>query len=274
MTLSKTLSLPLLILISLLFCSLAAAQNPKQELNDQLFEASRKGDAAAVTALLDKGADVNAKFRYGTTALFKAAERGNVEVVKVLIARGADPAVKDTFYQTTAISWALDNKHVEVVRLLLQKSAESVGDVLMTGVQQGSPEFVRLALERGGLKPETLTSALVAATTGDSKNDEIAAMLKKAGAVPPPEIDAATLQSYVGKYKGEPGPEVSITLVAGKLTAVVIGQRPFTLMALNSTTFKPAAFEGVTITFTVEGGKTTGFALQQGPTTTQLKRVE
>ena len=67
-----------------------AGQNPKQELNDQLWEAARKGDAAAVTALLDKGADVNAKFRYGTTALFKAAERGNTEVVKVLLARGAD----------------------------------------------------------------------------------------------------------------------------------------------------------------------------------------
>ena len=51
--------------------------NPKQELNDQLYEAVRKGDVAAVTAVLDKGADVNAKFRYGTTALFKAAERGN-----------------------------------------------------------------------------------------------------------------------------------------------------------------------------------------------------
>ena len=45
----------------------------KQELNDQLFEAVRKGDAAGVTAALDKGADVNAKFRYGQTALFKAA---------------------------------------------------------------------------------------------------------------------------------------------------------------------------------------------------------
>ena len=60
-----------------------------------------------VTALLDKGADVNAKFRYGTTALFKAAERGNTEVVKVLLARGADVSVKDTFYGATAMTWAL-----------------------------------------------------------------------------------------------------------------------------------------------------------------------
>ena len=73
-----------------LFSLLQATQDPKQALNDQLFEAVRKGDAAAVTALLDKGADVNAKFRYGQTALFKAVERGHTNVVKVLLDRGAD----------------------------------------------------------------------------------------------------------------------------------------------------------------------------------------
>lgn len=102
----------------------APAQNSKQELNDQLWEAARGGDAAAVTALLDKGADVNAKFRYGATALFKAAERGNTEVVKVLLARGADASVEDTFYHATAMTWALDKKHVEVVRALLEKDAQ------------------------------------------------------------------------------------------------------------------------------------------------------
>src|SRR5256885_2551505 len=79
----------------------------KQELNDQLYEAVRKSDAATVTALLDRGADVNAKFRYGTTALFKAAERGNAEVAGILLARGADVKVKDTFYGATAMTWAL-----------------------------------------------------------------------------------------------------------------------------------------------------------------------
>ena len=75
-----------------------ATTDPKQALNDQLFEAVRKGDLAAVTAALDKGADVNAKFRYGATALFKAAERGHTEIAKVLLDRGADVKVKDTFY--------------------------------------------------------------------------------------------------------------------------------------------------------------------------------
>ncbi|HLO00138.1 MAG TPA: ankyrin repeat domain-containing protein [Pyrinomonadaceae bacterium] len=266
----------LLLLLAALFLSAfpALAQDPKQELNDQLFEAARKGDAAAVAALLDKGADVNAKFRYGTTALFKAAERGNIEVVKVLLARGADVSVKDTFYGATAMTWALDNDHVEVVRALLEKSPDSAGEVLLTGVREGKVEFVRAALDRGGLKAETLTSALASAMTGDSKNDEISALLKKAGAVPPPEVDAATLQSYVGKYKGEPGPEVSITLTENRLFAVVTGQRPFALIAVDTTTFRPAAFDGITITFKIEAGKTAGFTLKQGETTTQLKRVD
>ena len=64
-----------LLLFALLLTSFVSlAQNPKQALNDPLGEAARKGDATAVSALLDQGADVNTKFRYGTTALFKAAD--------------------------------------------------------------------------------------------------------------------------------------------------------------------------------------------------------
>jgi ankyrin repeat protein len=270
---SEIRNLPALLAVSLLLCAIVLAQDPKQELNDQFFEATRKGDAAAVAALLDKGVDVNAKFRYGTTALFKAAERGHTEVVKVLLAHGADVTVQDTFYHETAMGWALQNNHIEVVRLLLEKDKASIEPVLMNGVREGNKELVTIALAAGAAKPETLTMALAAAMD-DKDKSEITEMLKKAGAVPPPEIDAATLQSYVGKYKGDPGPEISITLAQGKLSAIVIGQRPFVLMAVNNTTFKPAAFEGITITFAVEAGKVTGFALKQGPTTTQLKRLE
>jgi ankyrin repeat protein len=251
----------------------AAAQDAaKQQLNEQLYEAVRRGDAAEVKALLDKGADVNAKFRYGATALFKAAERGHTEVVKLLLERGADASVKDTFYGATAMTWALDGKHIEVVRALLVKDSESVGDVLMTGVREGKIELVRAALDKGGLTPETLTAALGAALDGNRA--EIADLLRKAGAQPPPEVDAATLQSYVGKYRGEPGPEIAITLKDGKLFATRTGQGPLALMAVDKTTFRPTAFDGLTVTFNLEGGKVTGFALKQGANTTQLKRVD
>ena len=257
----------------LLFGSLSTlGQSPKQELNDKFWEAVRRGDLAATTALLDQGAEVNAKFRYGTTALFKAAERGHVEIVKLLLARGADATVKDTFYGATAMTWALDGDHLDVVEVLLQKDPAGVGDVLMTGVREGKPALVKIALATGNVKAETLTPALVVATD-DKDKAEIVELLKKAGAVPPPAVDAAMLQSYVGKYKDEAGLEVVITLTDGRLSAVPTGQRPFVLMAIDNNNFRPVAFEGIVITFKPEAGNTMGMELKRGTQTTQLKRV-
>jgi hypothetical protein len=247
-------------------------QAPKQALNDQLYEAVRKGDLAAVTSLLDQGADVNAKFRYGATALFKAAERGHTEIVKLLLARGADVTVKDTFYGATAMTWALNNDHVEVVTAILAKDTSEVGDVLMTGVREGKPALVTVALASGKVNAGTLTSALVVATD-DKDKPEIVEMLKKAGAIAPPALDAAVVQSYVGKYKDEAGTEIAITLTDGKLSALPTGQRPFTLMAIDQTTFRPVAFEGIVLSFKVEGGNATSVELKRGTNITLLKRV-
>jgi len=269
MTLTRTL---LLALLTLALAASAAAQDTKQALNEQLYEAARKGDAAEVKALLDKGADVNAKFRYGATALFKAAERGNTDVVKVLIERGADVNVKDTFYGATALSWALQKGHTGVIIAILAKSTEEAGDVLLTGVSSGNTELVSAALATGKVPAETLTAALVSAGS-DEKKAPIVEMLKKGGAVPPPAVDAATLQSYVGKYKGDPGPEINVSLKDGQLIATG-GGGPLTLFPLDQTTFRPAEFGGVTFTFNVEGGKVTGMSLKQGQNTTTIKRVD
>ena len=247
------------------------AQNAQQELNEQFWEAVRKGDVAAATALLDKGVDVNAKFRYGQTALFKAAERGHTEMVKLLLARGADVTVKDTFYQATAMTWALSNNHTAAVGALLEKDNASVNDVLLTGAREGKAELVQIALARSTAKPETLTAALVTAQTENKA--EIVEMLKKAGAAPPMELDAATMQAYVGKYKPEQGNDVTILNKDGKLF-VQFGARQIALMALDKTTLRPTAFEGFTVTFTVEGDKATSFALKEGSGTTVYKRVE
>jgi ankyrin repeat protein len=246
--------------------------DPKQQLNDQLFEAVRKGDVAAVTAALDKGADVNAKFRYGATALFKAAERGNAQVVKVLLDRGADTKVKDTFYQATAMSWALDGNHIDVVRLFLEKSADEAEDVLLKGARENKVDLVKAALDSKGVKPETLTVAL-ALSSMDEKKAAITEMLKQAGAQPPLQLDAATLQSYTGKYKGDPGPEATVTVKDGKLFVGGFSREPIPLIPLDKTTFRPLPFSGITLTFNVEGDKVTGAALKQGPNTTQMKRI-
>ena len=266
---------PILLIISLaLAATLALAQDPKQQLNDQLYEAVRRGDLAAVTTLLDKGADVNARFRYGATALFKAAERGNADIVKLLLARGADATVRDTFYNAKAMTWALsDTPNAEVVRALLEKDPDSVEDVMLQGVSVGNVTLVEIALAKGGAKAETLTAALASASS-DKDKTVIAEALKNGGAKPPLEVDAATLQSYAGRYRPEQGPEIIFTVKDGTLFATPANQGPRALMALDKTTFRPVNFGGMVVTFTVEGDKTSGFSLKQGANTTVYKRIE
>lgn len=257
-------------MVALLLSSVVAfGQVSKQELNDQFFEAARSGDVAKITALLDKGVDVNTKYRYGTTALFKAAERGNVEAVKVLLARGADATVKDTFYGATAMTWALQNDHIAVVRELLAKQPASVDDVLITGVTEGKPELVKLALESKPSK-ELLTTSLYLAMQ-DKDATAIAETLKSAGAVPPPVIPEATLQSYVGKYKGAPF-EITVSLNGGKLFALATGQRQRQLMPLDNTKFE-ALFAGVQLQFNVTDGKVTGLTMTEGDKKTEFTRL-
>ncbi len=216
---------------------------------------------------------MDAKFRYGQTPLFKAAERGHAEVVKVLLERGASVNLRDTFYGATPMTWALDKGHVAVVRALLEKGAEEVGDVLMNGVSNKKMEFVTAALDTKRATPEQLTAALAAAEAR-KESPEIVEMLKKAGAQPPFEVDAATLQSYAGKYKNEQGTEVNVAITDGRLVAQVTGQPPLVAMALDKTTFRPVDFGGLTLTFNNEAGKVTGFTLKQGPTPSLFKRVE
>ena len=99
----------------------------------------------------------------------------------MLIERGADVNVKDTFYGEVPLGWALSHGHAEIVKLLLDKGAAGSERALMTGVQDGKVEIVRVAVEKGGIKPEVLNNALRRAFSAGNK--EIIDLLKKAGAV-------------------------------------------------------------------------------------------
>jgi len=259
------------VILTFFLSSLSLQAQTKPELNDQLFEAVRAGNATAVTALLDKGADVNARFRYGMTALFKAAERGNLEVTRILLARGVDVKVKDTFYGATALSWALQNKHNDVVQAILAKDPTSVDEVLVTGARSGSTQLIDIALAQGGAKPEALTMALAAASI-DPQKAAIVEKLKKAGAIPPPTIDVTILQTYTGNYKSERGTTMALLVKDGGLWAQFTGQPPLALTAVDKVSFKPVDFDGLLFTMTSEGDKIIGFNLKQGPTTTVYKK--
>jgi hypothetical protein len=246
-----------------------------QDVNEEFFAAARKGDAAAVKLFLDKGGDVNAKTRYGATALSFACDKGHIEVVRLLIERGADVNVKDTFYGEVPIGWALSRDHVEIVKLLLDKGAAGVERVLTEGVQEGKIEIVKLALQKGGLKPETLNNALRRASAGNNdKNKEIIELLKKAGAVSVEvTVEPEILKTYVGLYKNDQVGELTVDVKAGKLVGKVGNQNWFSTAALSKNSFAIIEVEA-TITFNTEGDKVTGFTLKQSGLTFPFKRVE
>jgi uncharacterized glyoxalase superfamily protein PhnB len=145
--------------------------------------------------------------------------------------------------------------------------------MLMDAVEQANTELAQKALSSGRLKPEDLTTALVAASARD-ENGEITTMLKRAGAVPPPELDDRILESYVGKYRSEEGMEAEILFMEGKLFAAPAGQQQASLIAIDENTFRPSIFKGVTLTFKVEDGKIIGFVFRLGSHATLLKRIE
>ena len=260
----------------------AASNNP---LNEQLWEATRKGDAAAVRSLIARGADVNARWRYNQTPLFKASERGHTEVVKVLLEAGADVSVRDTFYQATPLTWAIDKDHVEVVRALIDKGVPGKEDVLLAGARGGNVEYVKIALAKGGLDAPLLTRALILSgirhraekdEAVKAKHLEIAGLLRQGGAQPPFEVDAATLKSYEGAYKPETGAEWKVAVNAdGFLTVSPSPTNTFVIVPSDKVTFQPVEFGGIQITFNVEADKVTGFNFKQGqsPAVT-YKRVE
>lgn len=223
---------------------------------EELFAAARDGDLPRVQTALDKGVDVNARARYGMTALSFAADRGLEPLVKLLIERGADVNVQDTFYRMRPIDMALSNGHLPVARLLLQRGSRGAANALMTGVRRNDVELVKLALQAPDLTPAQLDAAV---TVAAKTNQEIHALVaEKAAAIPrkPLEsvtVDRAVLQSYVGTYRNS-----DITLVisvdGNQLNGTVAGQAPRAFTATSPTTFAVTGLEGTTATFAGRGG--------------------
>jgi len=60
-----------------------------REIGGMLLNACEIGDLEKVKQLLESGADVNAKNKYGWTALILASEEGHKEIVELLKSYGA-----------------------------------------------------------------------------------------------------------------------------------------------------------------------------------------
>ena len=92
-------------------------------LNKEFLNASEKGNLQKIKKLLENGANVNARNKWGDTALMRSALKGHKEVVEILIENGANINAKNGLMDTTMM-YAAANGHVEIVQLLIDKGAD------------------------------------------------------------------------------------------------------------------------------------------------------
>jgi ankyrin repeat protein len=174
------------VILVFLFIHLAGTRANAQ--GDDLFNAAKNGDAAAVQALLDKGADVNVKKTDGATALMAASQLGHVEVVQLLLAKGADVNAK-AVSGATALLIASQNGRTEVVRALLAKGADTNAKAsngataLIVASQQGNKEIVQALLAEGADVNAKMDNGATALMHAANKGDiEVVKLLLAKGA--------------------------------------------------------------------------------------------
>jgi ankyrin repeat protein len=134
-----------LIISALSGCFLGGPDTP-------LGRAAGAGDVAALTALLDHGADPNARGAHGLTPLATAARNGRVEAIDVLLARGADPHRGCGVNGWTPLLHALHKNQLAAAEKLIATctapSAE-LDDALFMAAGYAQTEAVAALLARG-----------------------------------------------------------------------------------------------------------------------------
>jgi ankyrin repeat protein len=155
------------------------------DINSDLLDVAKKGDTKAVKALLDNGADVNAKNNTGATALIEAAIKGYADTVKALLNSGADIKVRD-IGNFTALVWAATLGHTDIVQALIDEGADINAKAnpglpaLMLAAMNGHASTVKVLLENGadvnaiGFDNMTALKLLI-----EKGNTEIAKLLKQ-----------------------------------------------------------------------------------------------
>jgi hypothetical protein len=152
-------------------------------------------DSARVAALLERGADVNAKAKSGHTALTVAsAWAGSAPVLRMLIAKGASAApVKGVEFNSNPLVYATFNGDVEAVKLLLDNGASYKQGMLLEGLVPMNPLTAAVFVEEPEILREFLKRGADANTVADlpllswaaASNRPVAArVLLEAGADP------------------------------------------------------------------------------------------
>ncbi len=151
-----------------------------------LMRAAEGGHMEIARQLLKAGADVNATWNVGSTALAMVAGNADTtDMMRLLIEHGAGVNARDEYGQTALTAAAVYDR-VDNVRLLLDSGAQvnakkTDGTTALTGaVQYGNTETVRLLLQRGATVDASPRNRETEQLMALAKKPEIAALLMTA----------------------------------------------------------------------------------------------
>jgi outer membrane protein assembly factor BamB len=240
--------------------SLVAVTAPalaRDEKRDALWAAVRAGDAKAVAAALDGGADVNARNEIGVTALWIAAAKDKVDVVAALVRGGADVNARDGIWYQTPLSAAVGSKQLPTAELLIKAGARDVDTALFIATGQGNEAMVGTILEHGKVSQDAVDAALYSATA--AKKETLQEALKRAGgkSLPAASVaDRAAWEKLAGTYESDGGARMVLTLAEPGL---MYGGR--WLKPTGTDTFVPLGSEGQRVRVERRGGEVAHIAL-------------
>lgn len=147
-----------------------------------LMWAVNHGDAETVTALLAKGARIDARTQAGNTALSIAAAGVSAPIVGLLLARGADVNAANGKGWTSLMFAASENRGPNVSVLIdggadVRLRTKAGSTVLMIAAERSSPDVVDALLSRGvdvnAVNDKGSTALMMAAFFGRTENARI-----------------------------------------------------------------------------------------------------
>lgn len=166
---------------------------PKAGLNEALFEAVGRNDAAMVRQLLKQGGSIHAQDGKGQTALLLAVDRNHLESAKLLIEAGSDVNAQDRQLDSPLLL-AGARGYLEILKLTLEAKPDFLiynrfgGTALIPACERGHVEVVKELLKTkvdinhvNRLGWTALLEAIILSDGGPS-HQEIVRLLIKAGA--------------------------------------------------------------------------------------------
>jgi outer membrane protein assembly factor BamB len=251
-----------------------ATATAQDDARNSLWAAVRSGDPKGIQALLEKGADVNAKNEIGVTALWIAAGKGKPEVVQLLLGAGADVNARDGIWYETPLSQAVAEGHTAVVTILLRAGARDVDAAVVRAAAGGKLAVLRAVLESGKPRREALDAALFAAA---KDNQEVRQALEKAGAAalkPAPEKDREGWKPLAGTYESENGGKLTVEVLVTGVALRRPGGSHQALQPAGPDSFRPLGLDAPTYAFERKGGSVPRVVLKQYTAEVAFYRLE